>query len=83
MAKYVHWGLPQFADVWTGKAACGRVVDPDNCAAVFITCPQCLKKFKAQNPHAFAPGDAYPSIYPLKNPLNDQRPALAPAETAD
>lgn len=72
MAKYVHWGLPQFADIWTGKAACGRVVSPDNCAAIFITCPQCLVKFREQNPHAFAPGDAYPSIYPLKNPLNER-----------
>lgn len=72
MAKYIHWALPQWEDTWTGYAACGARVDPENTAAIFITCPRCLKKFREQNPHAFAPGDKYPSIAPLRNPLNDK-----------
>lgn len=72
MSKYIHWGLPQFADTWDGKAACGVYVRPENTAAVFITCPRCLKRFRAQNPHAFGPGDKYPTILPLKNPLNEK-----------
>ena len=70
MAKYIHWGLPQFEDTWTGRAACGVRVDPENTAAVFITCPRCLVKFREQNPGAFGDGDKYPSIRPLRNPLN-------------
>lgn len=71
MAKYSHWALPQFEE-WDGKAACGVRVDPENTAAIFFDCPKCLEKFRAQNPHAFARGDKYPSIAPLKNPLNNR-----------
>lgn len=53
MAKYIHWALPQWEDTWTGYAACGVRVSPENTAAVFITCPRCLVKFREQNPHAF------------------------------
>ena len=69
MAKYTHWAV--VSETWNGRAACGVRVDPENTAVIFMDCPRCLKKFRAAAPHAFAPGDKYPSIAPLRNPRNN------------
>lgn len=66
--RYLHWTV--IFDDWDGEVACGKPnVDPEDTAAVFVTCPACLVEMKKQNPHAFWQGP-YPAIAPLKNPLN-------------